>query len=125
MTAVACSSTPPAPQKTIESHTSFTETSLGKTLYVVGPKYAPRVISRVPPVYPEEARAARISGVVKLQALIDPAGNVVETKILEDLPHGLGEAAAAAVRQWKFEPLISEGKPIPVLLELYINFKLK
>ena len=84
----------------------------------------PEVISRVDPVYPEDARRARISGIVILEAEIDDQGNVVWVHVLKPLPYFLSDAAADAVRQWKFAPATVDGKPVAVLFNLTTNFKL-
>lgn len=83
----------------------------------------PKVISRVEPVYSEEAKAARVAGVTILEAVIDEEGNVGDVRVLKPLPFGLDKAAADAARQWKFQPATLDGKPIPVLFNLTFNFK--
>jgi TonB family protein len=60
------------------------------------------VKSRVPPVYPEIAKRMKISGEVKLEALVDADGKVKEVRAVSG-NHILGEAAEDAVRKWKFE----------------------
>ena len=77
-----------------------------------------------PPRYPEIARKARIQGVVHLEAVIDSAGNVTRVKLIKGLPMGLDQAAVEAVRNWRFEPATYRGKPVPVLYNLTIIFRL-
>jgi len=83
----------------------------------------PRPVTRVEPRYPMEAKVKGIYGVVIIEATISEKGDVTEARILKDLPEGLGQAAADAVRQWKFEPAMQEGKPVPVVFNLTVNFK--
>lgn len=71
----------------------------------------PEVLFEVPPVYTEEARFARVTGTVIVEAIIDQEGCVTNTRVLKGLPKGLSEAAVAAVRQWVFKPATLEGKP--------------
>ena len=85
---------------------------------------APVVLGRVNPMYSEEARQARVSGIVILEVLIDKTGVVREANVLKGLPMGLSEAAADAVRQWTFEPATKNGEPVDVVFNLTINFKL-
>lgn len=85
---------------------------------------APVVVSRVEPMYPDDARKARISGIVILECHIDATGIVRDAIILKDLPYGLGDAALAAVKQWQFEPATLDGQPVDVLFNLTVNFKL-
>ncbi|MFL6244439.1 MAG: energy transducer TonB [Thermoanaerobaculia bacterium] len=113
-----CSSQQVSPASTGE----YVTTTLGPTLRIAGPQFAPKVITRTAPVYPAAAREQGTSGLVKLEALIDVNGNVVDAKVLEGLPYGLSEAAVAAVKQWTFAPTIDNGHAVPVLFELHINF---
>jgi periplasmic protein TonB len=83
-----------------------------------------RNLSRVEPVFPEEARKARIAGIVILEALIDELGNVSNARVLKPLPFGLDQAALDAIRQWKFRPGTVDGKPVKVIFNLTVNFKL-
>jgi TonB family protein len=91
---------------------------------VGGDVKAPVVISRVEPVYPAEARAARISGIVIVEAIIDRNGGVRDVKVLKPLPFGLDQAAADAVKQWTFQPATLDGKPVEVFFNLTVNFML-
>jgi protein TonB len=93
-------------------------------LRVGGDVKAPVVIRRVEPMYPEEARAARVSGIVIVETTIDTNGVVRNAVVLKDLPYGLGDAALAAVKQWTFKPGTIEGKTVDVIFNLTINFKL-
>jgi TonB family protein len=84
----------------------------------------PEALRRDPPVYPDQARADRIQGVVILQAAIDETGQVQDVTVLKGLPGGLTEAAIEAVRNWEFAPALQEGEPVPVVYNLTINFRL-
>jgi TonB family protein len=83
----------------------------------------PEVVTQIEPVYTPEAKAQRVSGVVIIQASIDDTGAVRETKILKPMPFGLSQAAADAVKQWKFKPAMLDGKPVPVKFTVTINFR--
>ena len=64
----------------------------------------PRVVHRVEPRYPAAARERGIGGTVILQAGVRSDGTVGGVCVAKPLPCGLSDAAAAAVRQWRFEP---------------------
>ncbi len=81
----------------------------------------PRKLKDVKPVYPQEALDARVSGMVIIEALIDPDGNVRQTQVLRSIPL-LNQAAQDAVQQWKFEPTLKEGVPVPVMMTVTVNF---
>lgn len=85
---------------------------------------APTITSRPEPEYTELARRSRVTGVVVLEAVIDKHGNVDRVKVIKGLPMGLSESAAAAVRRWKFKPGTMGGKPIDVIFNLTVNFRL-
>src|SRR5206468_1876391 len=91
---------------------------------VGGDVKAPVVVRHVDPLYPEEARASRISGIVILEVLIDKTGAVKDVQVLKGLPNGLSEAAVTAARQWTFLPATQNGKPVDVIFNLTVNFKL-
>ncbi len=86
----------------------------------------PVAISKVAPKYPEEARAAKVQGVVVLETLIDRTGRVREARILESPAPSLAEAAIAAARQWRFEPARNaQGVAVDVRFVLTLRFALK
>jgi len=93
-------------------------------LRVGGDVKAPVVITRVNPLFPDEARQARIAGIVILEVLIDTTGIVKDATVLKGLPYGLSEAAMEAVRQWTFVPATKNGEPVEVLFNLTVNFRL-
>jgi TonB family protein len=85
---------------------------------------APVVVHRVEPLYSEDARKARISGIVIAETMIDEAGVVRDVRILKGLPSGLSEAVVDALRRWTFKPATLNGQPVQVIFNLTINFKL-
>ncbi len=85
---------------------------------------APVVVHRVEPFYSEDARRARISGIVIAETMIDETGVVRDVRILKGLPSGLSEAVVDALRRWTFKPATLNGQPVQVIFNLTINFKL-
>jgi TonB family protein len=83
-----------------------------------------RMISSVPPVYPQAARAQHISGEVSVDALIDVKGRVSSTKVISG-PALLHQAAKDALRQWKYQPATLNGTPVPMHLTVTIQFRLE
>ena len=77
------------------------------------------------PQYTEDARRARIQGVVILEATINRKGEVVDIRILKGLPMGLDQSAVETTKQWKFKPATQNGEPVAVFFNLLVNFSLQ
>jgi TonB family protein len=83
----------------------------------------PKKTKHVQPVYPQEALAQGIRGIVILDIVLDTHGKVETTNVLRSVP-GLDEAAIVAARQWEYEPTKLDGKPVKVRLTVPITFSL-
>jgi TonB family protein len=81
------------------------------------------LIKRVNPVYPADARYAGIQGVVRLSAVINKNGEVVDLEVL-DGPIELVVSAVNAVREWKYRPYLLMGDPVEVQTEVQVNYTL-
>ena len=95
-----------------------------KPVRVGGRIRPPRLIRRVNPVYPAIARQARIQGSVRIDAIVDTSGRVVEVKVLSGHPLLVGPALDA-VQRWVYEPTYLNEQPVAVLLEVTVNFSLR
>jgi len=84
----------------------------------------PKKKKHVQPVYPRDALTQGIRGIVILDLVIDTEGRVTETTIIRSIP-GLDEAALAAARQWRYEPVEVNGETVSVRLTVPITFALK
>lgn len=83
----------------------------------------PQKTVHVNPIYPEIAKQARVSGVVILEAIIDPNGNVTNLSVLRSIPL-LDQAAMDAVRQWRYQPTLLNGVPVPIVMTVTVQFNL-
>jgi TonB family protein len=83
----------------------------------------PRKVKDVKPVYPSDAQAARVQGLVIVEATIDPAGKIGEAKVLRSIPM-LDAAAIAAVKQWEYTPTLVDGVAVPVIMTVTVSFTL-
>lgn len=90
-------------------------------LRVGGNISAPRKTFNVAPIYPADARAAGVHGVVILETEVDEDGNVSRMRVLRSVP-GLDQAALDAVGQWQYEPTLVEGIAVPVVMTVTIGF---
>jgi TonB family protein len=66
-----------------------------------------KIKSKVSPIYPEIARKMNLAGVVKLEVTVTASGAVKDTKVIGGNPI-LVNAAADAVKKWRFEPANDE-----------------
>ncbi len=83
----------------------------------------PKRVKYVLPNYPQDAKEARVQGIVILEAIIDPNGNVTNVRVLQSIPL-LDQSAIGAVRQWKYEPTLLEGVPVPIVMTVTVNYAL-
>jgi protein TonB len=84
---------------------------------------APKLITVVHPVYPDLAAQARLAAVVIMEALVDTTGRVLEVKVLRGAPL-FNDAAIAAVKQWRYQPLLLNGVPTEFILTVTVKFNL-
>jgi len=95
-----------------------------KIVRVGGNVKPPRLISSPAPEYPQLAKAAKISGTVIIDAVIDEKGNVVEAHVISG-PGLLIPAALKAITSWRYEPTYLDGEPIEVRMHVDVNFLLQ
>ena len=84
---------------------------------------SPRLVTRVEPVYPPQALAARAEGNVLVEAKLDTSGKVTDATVLQSIPL-LDQAALDAVRQWVYAPMCLEGRAISAVIVVVVPFKL-
>jgi periplasmic protein TonB len=92
-------------------------------LRVGGNVQSARIINRVQPVYPPLARQTRISGTVRLHAIIGKDGTVQQLEVMSGHPL-LQQAALDAVRQWRYQPTLLNGDPVDVDTTIDVIFSL-
>ena len=87
----------------------------------------PKVISEVKPRYTPEAIQAKIEGTLMMTAVVRTDGTPGDIEITQslDTEYGLDKQAVAALRQWRFEPGLKDGKPVPVRVTIETRFWLK
>ena len=76
------------------------------------------------PVYPGVAISAGIEGMVILEAIVDEEGRVEDLKVLRS--NGvLDRPALEAVRQWRYSPVLLNGRPTRFILTVVVSFRLE
>lgn len=100
--------TPPPEEEPIRIHTGVDK---------------PVITKKVDPRYPEVAKAARVEGMVIVEAVINKQGRVESVSVLRSIPL-LDAAAIEAVKQWEFQPAKVNGVPVKCYFTLTVQFKL-
>jgi TonB family protein len=96
----------------------------GGAFRIGGGVSAPVPIFRPEPEYSEEARKAKWQGSVTLQIVVDETGVPREMRVSKSLGLGLDQKAIEAVSKWRFKPGMKDGKAVPVLATIEVNFRL-
>ena len=86
----------------------------------VAPGEGPGLIKKVEPQYPPIARAARLTGTVVLDAVIQKDGTVTDVKVIKSSNPMFEQASIEAVRQWRFTPFQYD-----VVLTVSVSFVLR
>lgn len=85
--------------------------------------YWDKFVKKVPPVYPQKAKRARVQGTVRLEVVISKTGTVLSVRRISGHPL-LVPAAMGAVKQWKYQPVRLVGVPVEVITTADVNFTL-
>ena len=85
----------------------------------------PELIYLPTPEYPELARKAQIEGDVVLLLRINEKGNVIGVRVKESVHPLIDEAAIKVAWRAKFKPAMQRDKPVPVMIQIIIRFKLE
>ena len=85
---------------------------------------APLVLFAPEPEFSEEARKAKAAGNVLVYLQVDAQGRPTHVHVLRGIGLGLDEKAVEAVRQYKFKPALEDGRPVPVEMNVEVNFQI-
>lgn len=96
----------------------------GGVFRVGGGVSAPRPVYTPDPEYSEEARKAKYQGTCVLWLIVGPDGKPKDIRVARTLGLGLDEKAIEAVKNWKFEPAMKDGKPVSVQINVEVSFRL-
>jgi periplasmic protein TonB len=96
----------------------------GGVMKVGGGVSAPVLIYSPDPEFSDEARRAKFQGVCVVGLIVDAQGNPQQVTIVRPLGMGLDQKAIEAVRQYKFRPALYQGRPVPVAIDIEVNFRI-
>ncbi len=83
-----------------------------------------RLITNFEPPSNDFAQNAGVAGVALYHVVVGPDGKPVEIAVGRPIGFGLDENAVASIRKAQFQPAVKEGKPVPVLLDLLVQFRI-
>ena len=84
----------------------------------------PKAVKQPDPKYSESARKGKVQGTTVYLVRVDETGQVSDVLLMRPLEPTLNLSGAEALRGWRFDPAIFQGEPVPVLVQVEINFRL-
>jgi protein TonB len=117
ISAVPSAAPPPPPPPPVAKKETLTRIKVG------GNVQSAMILRKTPPIYPQLAKSARVSGVVHLAAIIAKDGTIQELHSLGG-PALLIQAAMDAVKTWIYKPTMLNGEPVQVETTIDVNFTL-
>jgi protein TonB len=82
-----------------------------------------KLLTKTVPVYPADAKKARVQGTVTLNAMIGKDGSVENLKAISG-PSALQGSALDAVKDWKYQPFLLNGNPVAVETQIKVMYTL-
>ncbi|MYB54651.1 MAG: TonB family protein [Acidobacteriia bacterium] len=84
-----------------------------------------RLVHHTPATYPPDAEREGVTGTVVLEAVIGADGKPASVATVNSIVDGrLADAAARAVRQWRYDPALLNGRPVEVTMTIHVAFEL-
>jgi protein TonB len=80
-----------------------------------------RVVKKVAPAFPVAAKQLNVTGTQDVQITVDEQGNVVDAKVLKGNAL-FTQSSLAAVKEWKFTPLLKDGQPVKFTTIITFNY---
>jgi len=115
-TAQSSSAPPPPPPPPPGIHTP-------DRIRVGGNVQAAKLVQKPVPIYPTDAKEARIQGMVRFSVIIAKDGRILDLQLVSGHPL-LAPAAFEAVKNWVYSPTLLNGQPVEVITQVDVNFTL-
>jgi TonB family protein len=98
----------------------------GNSIYVPGQAgvIVPTLIFAPEAEFSDEARRNKYQGVCLVSIIVDTHGNPQSVHVIRSLGMGLDEKALEAIRGYRFKPGTKDGKPVPVMITVRVDFRL-
>lgn len=111
--------TPQAPD-----NVSNSDGSEQKPVRVGGVAAESNLVTKIQPLYPAAAKAARVQGTVELEIKVTKDGVPSELRVVSSPSDDLSESALEAVRQWRYRPTLLNGSPTEIISTVIVNYTL-
>jgi TonB family protein len=115
---------PPKPAVSPVTAATPSENSGGQVFELGQLDQPPRATVQGPPRYPAALRKKNVSGEAVVEFIVNAQGGIAWTNVVSATHPDFGDAAAEAIRKWKFSPAIRAGKPVAVRMRVPIAFSL-
>jgi TonB family protein len=119
--------TGPAARRQHAPKANMSSAQSGDRIYTVGEDsiVPPKCLYHPLPHYTQEARDAKVEGIIMLQAVIRKTGQITDIKVLRSIGYGLDESAIETLsKEWKFEPGTLKGRPVDIQANIEVSFRL-
>lgn len=83
-----------------------------------------KLLASAPATYPANARMADEEADVPLEIVVDGAGRVIDARVSKTIGSGFDESALQAVRSYRFQPAVRDGRPVAVRMKWVVQFRL-
>jgi len=96
-----------------------------QTLVHPGPGVdGPKIVKNVVPASNDYAQHGEVAGVASYKVILDPAGKILAVAVYRPIGFGLDESAVAALEKSTFAPAVKDGKPVPSVIDVAVNFRI-
>jgi TonB family protein len=113
------------PEGNVTSVVSKDATGKPWLIHVGGNVQAPKIVTKVPPIYPPSAKTAGVAGTVILHAVIGMNGKPLSLRVMNsEIDPELARSALEAVSQWRYTPTLLNGEPIEVDTTITVVYSL-
>jgi TonB family protein len=85
----------------------------------------PKKVRHLAPWYPAVARDNRVEGMVVMEAVISASGCIQGVRLLHSRDPRLDLVSLVTVSQWRYTPTLLDGVPVPVIMTVTVNFRLR
>jgi TonB family protein len=85
---------------------------------------APRLLRAPNPSFSDEARRKKYSGICVVGLIVDEGGRPRNLRIVRPIGMGLDDKAIEAVSRYEFAPAMKGGQPVPVEINIEVNFRI-